>query len=256
MADEQLDSIFPPTFSSEESAIERGCKGIRLRSPDDQSFYFSEMVGQEAYIAFYEYTENQAIRRYRLFLIPTWQGFHHVEAINLLNTGKEFLSVIFRGISGTGCDHQILTLLEWRSGDVHVVLLETIRIHIGGLTMYDSLDAEYSISKTEPGNPTIDFKYTYSHIEYSEADFYSESLEDEITPIREIRAHWEETLNWNPTNKTFYNFENEKEKADGSFFSVESQVSENRLRYAEAETNHLLSRDTIRSMSLPGLSSP
>jgi len=188
----ELDEHFPKNYNNEEDAKSNGCTIVHLKGKNQKSCVFQKNLFHGYSLIIYDSDSKGVFIQAEQFCIPSWYQEAKINYKDLLGNGRQFLIAEFEGNTGTATLQMILFLIFWNGSEFIPVLAETISYNLG--SMY--LTSNYSLINV--GTPMLKLQLNYELIK-----------EDERTQM-EFTTTWNEVLEWDNEQLSFYNAEHEE----------------------------------------------
>jgi hypothetical protein len=214
-----LSDSAPSVLIDKNEAKQYKCKEVNLKKQLGNC-----VIRQNSYrkitLIIYDKLSNGTFKRENQLLLDSWYLSAEIDYMDILNDGRKFILVKnLEGFTGTGISQKLLALWGWDGNQFKIVLLEVQKYHDAiRSSRIQKLDTNVNFALRN-NKPIVQLKYKY----YS----YLRFAED----VKEQNWEWQNELEWNPNNFSFYSINSEELRKRRSKYSVERYIAEARLNF-------------------------
>ena len=171
-------------------------------------------------LSIYDKQSNGSFKRENQLLLDSWYFSVEIEYVDILKDGRKFILVKnLEGFTGTGISQKLLALWGWDGNQFKIALLEVQKYH-DAIRSSRIQELNTNVNFVLSSNtPTVLIKYNY----YSNLKFGDR--------VRKQNWEWQNELEWNPNNFSFYSKSSEELRKSRSKYSVEKYIAEARLNF-------------------------
>jgi len=184
----------------------------------------------------YDKQINGNFKRENQLILDSWYLGAEIEYVDILNNGKKFILVRnLEGATGTGTSQKLLALWGWDGNQFKITLLEIQKFYDARRSSrIQKLDTNLNFA-LQNNKPIVLLKYKYySYLRY-------------VDDVMEQSWEWQNELQWNPNNFSFYSTNSEELRKSSSKYSVEKYITEVRLNLLLNPIRNLTMTDIERT---------
>ncbi len=226
-----LSDSVPSVLSDQNEVKKYKCKEVNLKK-QLVNCVIRQNSHRKITLIIYDKQSNGTFKRVNQLNLDSWYLSAEIEYVDILNDGRKFILVKnLEGVTGTGISQKLLALWGWDGNQFKIALLEVEKYHDAiSSSRIQKLNTNVNFISSS-NKPIVQFKYKY----YS----YLRFVED----VKEQNWEWQNELEWNPNNFSFYSTNSEELRKSRSKYSVERYIAEARLSFSMNPIRNLTMTD-------------
>jgi hypothetical protein len=212
-----LSDSAPSVLIDKNEAKQYKCKEVNLKKQLGNCV-IRQNSHRKITLIIYDKLSNGTFKRENQLILDSWYLGAEIEYVDILNNGKKFILVRnLEGATGTGTSQKLLALWGWDGNQFKITLLEIQKFYDARRSSrIQKLDTNINFA-LQNNKPIVLLKYKYY--------LYLRYVDD----VMEQNWEWQNELQWNPNNFSFYSTNSEELRKSSSKYPVEKYIAEARL---------------------------